>query len=245
MSVFIVGIVGSPRKGGLTSRLVKSALEGAREKDASVELVYLVDYDLKPWTPEHGTAPEELNELMRRADGYVVGSPVYYLDVNGLTKNFFDTVDLGDSNGKPALGIAVAGGTGKGLVLAVKTIYYYFFCKGLRGLEPIPVSRFNFDEALKDARRLEALLAEKASEKRPFRSLEERIAYFESLKYMDMTMLDEMMLLARQLFKTSPRSDNLEEARRSYAKATGLIEEGRRLEAVSYAVRAYELLYYR
>ncbi|MCD6443464.1 NAD(P)H-dependent oxidoreductase [Candidatus Bathyarchaeota archaeon] len=245
MSVFIVGIVGSPRKGGLTTKLVTKALEGAKEKGASVKLVYLVDYDLKPWTPEHGSAPEELNELMRRADGYVVGSPVYYLDVNGLTKNFFDAVDLGDSNGKPALGIAVAGGTGKGLVLAVKTIYYYFFCKGLRGLEPIPVSRFNFDEALENARRSGALLAEKASERKPFRSLKERIAYFESLKYMSMTMLDEIMLLASQLFKTSPRRDNLKKARESYAKAAKLIEEGKRLEAIPHAVKAYELLYYR
>lgn len=245
MPVFIVGVVGSPRKKGLTSKLVSRALEGAREKGASVELLYLIDYDLKPWTPEHGKAPERLNEFMRKADGYVVGSPVYYLDVNGLTKNFFDTVDLGDSNGKPALGITVAGGTGKGLVSAVKTIYYYFFCKGLRGLEPIPVSRFNFDEALKKAYQSGALLAEEASERKPFKSLEERISYFDSLKYMNMTMLDEIMLLASQLFKTSPKRDKMEEARRSYKKAAELIAEGKRLEAAPYAVRAYELLYYR
>ena len=62
----------------------------------------------------------------------------------------------------------------------------------------------------------------------------------ESLKYMSMTMLDEIMLLASQLFKTSPRRDNLKKARESYAKAAKLIEEGKRLEAIPHAVKAYQ-----
>ncbi|RLF05190.1 MAG: hypothetical protein DRK00_05055 [Thermoprotei archaeon] len=242
--MLIVGVVGSPRKGGLTSKLVREALAGAREAGAEARLIYLIDCEVKPWTPDNPSAPEELNEVMRGADGYVIGAPVYYLDVNGLTKDFMDTVDLGDSNGKPGLGIAVAGGTGKGLVLAVKSIYYFFFCKGIRPLEPLPVSRFNFEEALGRARELGRELAKATEERRPFKSLEERIRRFNSLRYMRMDMLDEIMLLAEQLLKSSPKRELVEEARMCYERARSLVKEGKRGEAVKYAVRAYELLYY-
>ncbi|RLE97897.1 MAG: hypothetical protein DRJ96_02565 [Thermoprotei archaeon] len=242
--MLVVGVVGSPRKGGLTTKLVGEALAGAEEAGAATRLIYLIDYEVRPWTPESPRAPEELNEVMRGADGYVIGAPVYYLDVNGLTKDFMDTVDLGDSNGKPGLGIAVAGGTGKGLVLAVKSIYYFFFCKGIRPLEPLPVSRFNFEDALRRARELGRELAEAARERRPFRSLEERIRCFNSLRYMRMDMLDEILLLAEQLLKASPKREYLEEAKACYERAKRLAGEGRRSEAVKYAVRAYELLYY-
>jgi len=84
------------------------------------------------------------------ADAYVLGAPVYYLDVNGLTKDFMDVISMPNSNGRPALGIVMAGGTGKGLTSALKSIYYFFF-KGLRGIDPLQVSRFNFDQALEEA----------------------------------------------------------------------------------------------
>ena len=243
--MLIVGVVGSPRKNGLTSRLITSALEGAREAGASTKVIYLIDFDIQPWTPDRPKAPEELNEIMRKADGFIIGAPVYYLDVNGLTKDFMDTVDMGDSNGKPGLGIAVAGGTGKGLVLAIKSIYHFFFCKGIRGLEPLPVSRFNYKEAHKEAHELGGEVARQARERKPFRSLEERISYFHSLKYMNMDMVDEILLLAGQLLRTSPKVDLKEEANASYEKALRLIRSGRKEEAVKYAVEAYNLLYYR
>jgi multimeric flavodoxin WrbA len=31
--------------------------------------------------------PGELNEIVDKADAYVLGAPLYYLDVNGLTKD--------------------------------------------------------------------------------------------------------------------------------------------------------------
>ncbi len=236
--------MGSPRKNGLTNSLVRETLKGAEKEGAESRIVYLIDYDIRPWTPESPKAPEELNEIMREADGYIIGAPVYYLDVNGLTKNFMDTIDLGDSNGKPGLGIAVAGGTGKGLVLAIKSIYYFFFCKNIRAIEPLPVSRFNLRSALKRAHELGRELTKKARKREPFKSLEERISYFSRIKYLEMDMVDEILLLARQLLETSPKAEYKEKARELCEKASELIRSGRKLEAIPYAVRAYELLYY-
>ncbi len=242
--MLIVGVVGSPRKNGLTNRLVREALAGAESAGAEVKIVYLIDYDIRPWTPEHPKAPEELNEIMRKADGYIIGAPVYYLDINGLTKDFLDTVDLGDSNGKPGFGITIAGGTGKGLVLAIKSIYYFFFCKSIRALEPLPVSRFNFEPALKKANELGRKLVEEAKERRPFKSLEERIRYFNNIKYLDRDMVDEILLLAEQLIQSSPKQEYREEAMSYYRKAKELISRGEKNKAITYAVKAYELLYY-
>ena len=242
--MLIVGVVGSPRKDGLTNKLVSEALAGAQSMGATIKKIYLIDYEIEPWTPEHTKAPEELNKIMREADGYIIGAPVYYLDINGLTKDFLDTVDLGNSNGKPGFGITIAGGTGKGLVLAIKSIYYFFFCKNIRALEPLPVSRFNFEKALKKANELGRKLAEEAKMKKPFKSLEERIRYFSSIKYMNMDMVDEILLLAEQLLKSSPKQEYKEEAMSYYKRAKELISKGEKNKAITYAVKAYELLYY-
>ena len=244
MATFIVGIVGSPHKEGRTARLVKNALRGAERRGAETGIIFLVDYDIKPWSEEHKRAPEELNDILKRADGYILGAPVYYLDINGLTKDFMDTIDLGESNGKPGLGIAIAGGTGKGLVLAVKSIYYFFFCKGIRGIEPLPVSRFNYDDALEKAVILGEAVAREAEKPKPFTSLEDRITYYSQLKFLDYDMIDEIILLAGQLLKSSPKKNLLEDARMEYEKAIKLRGKGRRLEALKHAVKAYESLYY-
>ena len=64
------------------------------------------------------------------ADAVVLGAPVYVWQVNGLTANFIDKLRLMNEcqppcrtfHARPARGIAVAGGTGTGLVAAVQSI---------------------------------------------------------------------------------------------------------------------------
>ena len=51
-----------------------------------LEIIYLIDYDIPQWSEGHKT-PSELNEIVDKADAYVLGAPLYYLDVNGLTKD--------------------------------------------------------------------------------------------------------------------------------------------------------------
>jgi len=80
-------------------------------------------------------APGKLAKSIDKADAYVLGTRVYYLDLNGLTKDFMHVVSMANSNGKPALGIVMARGTGKGLTSALKSIF--FFCKGLRGINSL------------------------------------------------------------------------------------------------------------
>ena len=150
----IIGIVGSPRKDELTSQLVDAALRGAKLSNVEVKKVYLVDFDVKPYVDVRESCPKELNKLCEEADAIILGSPVYWGDVSGLIKSFMETVSFSpynnssNSNGKPALGISIAGGTGKGLISGIQTIYRFFWHKRMRGIDPTPVSRFNFDEAI-------------------------------------------------------------------------------------------------
>lgn len=245
----VLGIVGSPHKDGRTNKLVTRALEGSQKADAQTEIIHLVDYEIPQWSEGGRKAPEELNEIVDGADAYVLGAPVYYLDVNGLTKDFMDVLSMPNSNGKPALGISVAGGTGKGLTSALKSIYYFFFCKGLRGIDPLPVSRFNFDKALGEAYNSGKELARLS--RRPFGeakrewNLTERVSYYFGLSFMNYDVVDEILLLAEQLMEISrSKGLNIEEAEMEYRKAKELIEQRRKAESIKHAVKAYETLYY-
>ena len=209
----------------------------------------MMDYDIPQWSEDHKIAPRELSETVDKADAYVLGVPVYYLDINGLTKDFMDVVDMPNSNGKPALGIAMAGGTGKGLTSALKSIYYFFFCKGLRGTNPLPVSRFNYDKALNEAYDSGKLLAR--LEGKPFKDtkiewdLTERISYHFSLRFMNYDVVDEILLLAEQLMEVSKKKGmNIEKAKMEYGKAKEPIFQGRKDKSIKHAVKAYEKLYY-
>lgn len=241
----IIGIVGSPRKNGLTNRLVGEALRGAGSiDDVETKKIYLIDYDIKPYTEDRRFGPEELSRLCEESDAIILGAPVYWGDINGLTKDFMDTVRIKNANGKYALGICIAGGTGKGLLSGIQTIYHFFYHREMKGIDPTPVSRFNFDESLKSlfqsGRKLVKLCREKPYR---FNDLTDRIEYYQTLPFMNQDFIDEIYMLAGQLLKIS-KSEKVEEARALYLKAGSLLNQGRRVEAVKYAVEAYNLLYF-
>jgi len=245
----VLGIVGSPHRDGLTNKLVTSAIKGSEAAGDQSEIIYLTDYNIPQWSRSRKRPPRKLDKIVDEADAYVLGAPVYYLDVNGLTKDFMDVISMPNSNGKPALGIAMAGGTGKGLTSALKSIYYFFFCKGLRGINPLPVSRFNFEKAVEEAYESGKLLVE--VRKKPFRQAEiewdltERISYHFSLPYMNYDMVDEILFLADQLMEISKEKGlTIEEARMENETARKLIDQGRKAESIEHAVKAYEILYY-
>jgi len=239
----IVGIVGSPRKNGLTGRLVDATLEGVKLEGVDVERVYLVDYDVKPYVGVREICPESLNHLCEEADAIVLGSPVYWGDVSGLTKCFMETVSIPNADGKPAIGISIAGGTGKGLLSGIQSIYHFFFHKRMRAVDPTPVSRFNLEEAIRGLASSGRRLAYLSRERKPFQNLSEVSTYYQSLPFLNCDILDEFMLLANQLLKVS-KDDRIEEARKDYDKARSLIASGDRLGAMTHAVNAYELLYF-
>lgn len=239
----ILGVVGSPRKGRLTDQLVTKCLEGVKHTGVECEKVYLIDYQV-PFHTEQVKFPERLNALWEKADALVIGAPVYFGGINGLTKNFMDGLRIFDVNGRYGLGIAVAGGTGRGLCSAVQNIYRFFYHRRMRAVDPTPVSRFNFDKILASMYDIGESLARQSEERRPFEGDKDRMEYYEELNYLSYTYLDEMVLLAGQLVDISSGNPNLPQAKEEYETAKSLIEQGKRGEAVAHATRAYNMLYF-
>jgi multimeric flavodoxin WrbA len=251
--MFVLGFVGSPRKGGRTNALIDAALEGAASAGADVNKVYLVDYDIRVFKgaagPDDRYCPDVLSTLCENADAIVVGAPVYYGEVNGLTKDWMDSVRIRNSNGKPALGFAIAGGSGKGLLSGVQSIYHWFYHRQMRAIDPTPVSRFNMQTAKESLRKSGATLVEMAQNIQPF-SGEKRddrwadvLAYYATIPYFNRGPVDEFVMLAQQLIAIST-GHKAEQAQDELSQALALIENGRRSEGARHAVRAYEILYY-
>ena len=101
--MLIIGLNGSPQKEGNTAGLLLVALKAAHEMGAETRLVHVTDalHGIKqPFcincTPvcEGACAREnnlgEVFDLLRRADGIIIGSPVYFGTVSGQLKAFWD-----------------------------------------------------------------------------------------------------------------------------------------------------------
>jgi len=251
----VLGIVGSPRKNGRTNRLIDAALEGADSKGAETKKIYLVDYEVKQFKGLDGPGeantycPEELSKLAEEAEAIILGAPVYWGDINGLTKDFMDTVRISNSSSKPALGTAIAGGSGKGLLSGVQTIYHFFFHKQMRAIEPIPVSRFNIEESIGKLRIGGARLASMTKEKDPApRKMSDEYwpevtAEYAALSYLKCDPVDEFIMLAQQLVKLST-NDKVGKAKAELEKAITLTAQGKRSDAARHAVKSYQILYF-
>lgn len=96
----VLGLVGSPRRGGNTETMVKEALRGAEEAGALVEKIILSELDIAPCdgcnacksTGECTTADDmgKLLEKLGRSDVWVLGSPVYWWGPTAQFKLFLD-----------------------------------------------------------------------------------------------------------------------------------------------------------
>jgi multimeric flavodoxin WrbA len=254
--MMVLGIVGSPRKNGRTNELVSAALEGAAAAGAEARKIYLGDYAIQPFLGSGGSgeafgvSPKELSVLCGEAGAIVLGAPVYWGDINGLTKDFMDTVATPGENGKPALGLAIAGGSGKGLLSGVQSIYHFFYHRQMRAIDPTPVSRFNMPEAMETLKASGAKLVEMAGDVRPFLPDEPRdarwgavLAHYCTLPYLNCDPLDEFVMLAQQLVSTC-EGEGMAEARAELDRALALIMRGERAQAAPHAFRSYQILYY-
>ena len=243
MVQMILGIVGSPRKGKLTDQLVSKCLEGVKLAGVKSKKIYLIDYNIPVYT-EQAKCPEELNMLCEEADALVIGAPVYWGGINGLTKDFMDTIRISNANGKHGLGISVAGGTGKGLCSAVQNIYRFYYHRRIRGIIPTPVSRFNLEKSMVSLIESGRTLAEISKRKKPFEGDKDRIEYYEPLDYLNYTFLDEILLLANQLMEISKDKPAFPFAKEEYQAAISLIKKGNRNKAIEHAAKAYNILYF-
>ena len=134
-----IGILGSTRKGGNTEILLDLALEEAQQKGGSTSKITLRDKVIAPCDGCMGCAQtgkciiqddmQEVYEAIRKADGIIWASPVYYWSMSGLTKIALDrTFALNfpklQQAGKIAGLILVAGI--RGCVNAANPFHMYF-----------------------------------------------------------------------------------------------------------------------
>ncbi|MGB9804766.1 flavodoxin family protein [Desulfofundulus sp.] len=96
----VVGIIGSPRRGGNTETLVERVLAGAAAAGAETQVFRLNEMNIRGcqacyYCKEHGRCRQEddmvqIYRALLEADGIVLGSPIYMGYVTAQTKLFMD-----------------------------------------------------------------------------------------------------------------------------------------------------------
>ena len=136
--VKILGIVGSPRKGGNTEIMVREALEAAQKAGAETELILVVDKNISPCDAcgaceENGICKikddmQMIYQQLKSADGIIFGTPVYFINVSAQAKAIIDRtyafLRTRELRGKVAAALVVARRVGAGQVLSI--LYSYF-----------------------------------------------------------------------------------------------------------------------
>lgn len=253
MKVLVVS--GSPHKEGMTVRVLKEASKGAKEEGAEVEFVTLADRRIKPcmdcdpspcWEKLDCNIKDDeglrLREAMALCDAFIFGAPVYFLSLCGLAKDFMDRMRYSkEHEGKPALPLAVAGGTGKGCVFALQEACRWLVMLGFRPFFPIAVTRYNFDVSLVEARERARLLLK--MEREPYSGLWDMAKHYESTPMMRWGMAEELAYLARIEVEAIRRKGFPQEAvgaEQKLEKGLLLLEEGRKGEAFPLLAEAQE-----
>jgi NAD(P)H-dependent FMN reductase len=96
----VLGIVGSPRRGGNTDILVDEILKGAREAGAETDKVLLAELDVAPCQACYACRSTgecvirddmcSLAEKMKASRVWVIGTPVYWWGPSAQMKTFVD-----------------------------------------------------------------------------------------------------------------------------------------------------------
>ena len=253
----VLGVVGSPNREGRTFRMVSAALEGAAKAGAQVELVQLADYavaackDCEPWTcmdalkcAYSDAGFEYLAGKLLSCGALVIGTPIYWSDTSAMLrllilKMFRVFARSGPLAGLPAVGVGVAGGTGNGLVSGLRPVYHFFQVLQMRALDPVPVTRFNWDWAISQAEERGTVLASMAGKRHPFTCMEERLLWYDGLPYLSMSRGAERRLLAAL---TTAAASKVAPARiaRLLAEAEELAAAGEMLESLKITTLVYD-----
>lgn len=98
--MYILGISGSPRIGGNTDILLDKALEGASSNGAEIEKIILNKLEMLTcqeceYTNDDGTCKIEddfqgLYEKIKKADGVILASPIFFGSLSAQTKIMID-----------------------------------------------------------------------------------------------------------------------------------------------------------
>jgi len=143
----VIGIQSSPNTDGLTCQLAEAALQGAESGGSETELVHLNKLTIESCKAhDRGWGNcrtkgiciieddfQDLREKINEADALVFSTPVYFGDISESAKRFLDrwrrcenfSRQASPLIGKPAIGIAAAGGSGRGVVNALRNLETY------------------------------------------------------------------------------------------------------------------------
>jgi NAD(P)H-dependent FMN reductase len=115
----VVAVSGSRRDGSYTRLALARALEAAGVAGAETELLDLGAVDLPLYHPDQDDqgAEADLTRRMRRADGVILGSPVYHGSYSSTLKNFHDYCGSDEYEDTVVGLLAVAGGSSYGSTL--------------------------------------------------------------------------------------------------------------------------------
>ena len=165
----ILGIQSSPNVDGLTAKTVKAVLEGAEAEKAAVELVNLNEMVIKPCTScdggwgqcrREGTCVIDdefqlLRDKIHASDAIVFATPVYWGDLSESAKLFLDRLrrcevkgEFKSLNGRYALGISSAGGSGNGCVKALLHLEDYLRRVGFTIFDLVTVTQVSKEHKL-------------------------------------------------------------------------------------------------
>jgi multimeric flavodoxin WrbA len=136
----VVGIVGSPRKGGNTEIATAHALKAVAEEGLETELISLAGLEIKPCSACMACSKTALCAIdddfmpvylkMKEADGIILASPVYYGSATALIKalmeraGYLSRFDQNAFAGKVGGPIVVARRAGHNFTFAQLTLWY-------------------------------------------------------------------------------------------------------------------------
>ena len=245
----LLGLVGSPNKEGRTNELVTAALDSAAKAGAATELVQMSDHvvnacrDCLPWVCLKNlkcTYEDEnfewLSQKLMDCSGLVLGTPIYWWDTSAMVRNFFLKMFRifamsGKLKGLPALGIAIAGGTGNGLITGLRPAYHFFQVMHMRALDPVPATRFNLNQATERAKEMGQQIAGMVQERNPFSSWDECLLWYDNLPYIGESRADERRLLAAIMAESIPE-ERKPDIEGDFARADILAASGRSLDSM-------------
>jgi multimeric flavodoxin WrbA len=150
-AVKVLGLYGSPRRGGNTELLLEEALKGAEKEGAEVERIYLSNFTITPCKECHGCDNtgncvilddmEKIYPKLLEADVLILASPIFFYGVTAWAKALIDRSQAlwarkylikdptSGKEGKKRKGFFISVGATKGQKVfegAILTVKYFF-----------------------------------------------------------------------------------------------------------------------
>ena len=177
-----------------------------------------------------------LSEKILNCGGLVLGTPVYWLDTSAMVRYLFLKMFRiyamsGKLKGLPALGVAIAGGTGNGLITGLRPVYHFFQIMQMRALDPVPATRFDLSQATERAEEQGHKIAGMRRERQPFDNWEECLLWYDDLPYLRENRAGERRLLAGIASEAIP-DERKTEINGDLARADILAAAGRPLDSM-------------